>query len=76
MVDALEAKADAYMEMMDANAKELDRLMAERRLNGLQSISRKRPDGRVVTVSFHTVEDAIAFEQYAIEAASGMKENT
>jgi hypothetical protein len=31
IVEALTAKATAYMEMMDANAKELDRLMAERK---------------------------------------------
>jgi hypothetical protein len=31
IVEALTAKANAYMEMMDANAKELDRLMAERK---------------------------------------------
>lgn len=29
IVEALTAKANAYMEMMDANAKELDRLMAK-----------------------------------------------
>ena len=29
LVEALTAKANAYMEMMDANAKELDRLMAQ-----------------------------------------------
>jgi trans-aconitate methyltransferase len=31
IVEALEAKVNAYMEMMDANAKELDKLMAERK---------------------------------------------
>jgi plasmid maintenance system antidote protein VapI len=31
IVEALTAKANAYMEMMDANAKELDKLMAERK---------------------------------------------
>lgn len=46
-------------------------------LNGIASIARTHPDGRVVTVSFETVDAAKEFEQYAIEAAHGTTgENT
>ena len=42
-------------------------------LTGLMSIARTHPHGQVVTVSFETVDEAIAFEQYAIKAAHRIK---
>jgi hypothetical protein len=42
-------------------------------LTGLLSIARKHTEGRMVSISFRTVEDAEAFERYAIEAAHGIK---
>lgn len=47
---------------------------ASKPLKSLMSIARTHPDSRVVTVSFETADEAIAFEQYAIEAAHGIKE--
>lgn len=34
--------------------------------SGIHSIARNHPDGRVVTLSFKTSEDAAGFEQHAI----------
>jgi hypothetical protein len=47
---------------------------ASKPLTGLLSIARKHPDGRVVTVSFKTTKEAVAFEQYAIDAVHNIKE--
>jgi hypothetical protein len=43
-------------------------------LTGLMSIARTHPHGQVVTVSFETADEAIAFEHYAIKAAHDIKE--
>ena len=67
LAEALEAKVNAYMEMMDANVKELDRLMAKKR--------KPLTDEQIAEIAAQGHHRWIEFAR-AIEAAHGITKGT